>query len=280
MNVSKRIPPPSPEVLRTLRPIERMHFGIARRMNGEPFKGFYTFLQRNIGATVIHGLVRRYTVVSGLEHLEAADHSRPILLLPNHRSYYDRYIVGSVLVSRLPWLRRIYFPVRGRYYYESFGGMVLNGTAAFWSMFPPLFATARHQAFDRYSVDLLASLCREGAGTLVGIHPEGGRNTDPDPYSLRKLQPGAGRIIHAAHPQVIPVFIGGLGNDIAPLFTRNWRAGPPVRIRCGATLDLESFYALPPKGSTYKSIVEFAMERVRELGEEDRAEYGVSTAAD
>src|SRR5678816_1790207 len=98
MNASRRIPPPSAEVLRTLRPIERMHFGIARRMNGEPFKGFFTFLQRNIGATVIHGIVRRYTEVSGIEHLEAADHSRPILLLPNHRSYYDLYIVGSCLL--------------------------------------------------------------------------------------------------------------------------------------------------------------------------------------
>jgi hypothetical protein len=53
-----------------------------------------------------------------------------------------------------------------------------------------------------------------------------------------------------------------------------------VRIRCGAALDLESFYALPPKGSTYKSIVEFAMERVRELGEEDRAQYGTPRTSD
>jgi 1-acyl-sn-glycerol-3-phosphate acyltransferase len=280
MNTSRRIPAPSAEVLRTLKPIERLHFGIARRMNGEPVKGFWTFLQRNVGARFIYRLVRRYTVVHGIEHLEAADHERPILLIPNHRSYYDLYVAGSVLVMRLPWLRRIYFPVRGRYYYQSLGGMLVNGTAGFWSMFPPLFATARHQAFDRYSVELLTSLCREGAGSLVGIHPEGGRNTDPDPYSFRKLQPGAGRIIHGARPQVIPVFIGGLGNSVTRLFSNNWRAGPPVRIHCGAPLDLEAFYSLPPKGSTYKAIVEFAMARVRELGENDRAQYGGPAPAD
>ena len=275
MNESGRIPPPSAETLRALKPIERLHFGLARRMNQEPMKAFWTFLQRNLGARLIYRIVRRYTVVHGLEHMESADHERPILLIPNHRSYFDLYVSGSIFVMQLPWVRRIYFPVRGRYYYQSLGGMLVNGTAGFWSMFPPLFATARHQAFDKYSVELLASLCREGAGTLVGIHPEGGRNTDPDPYSFRKLQPGAGRIIHSARPQVIPVFIGGLGNSVSRLFTNNWNPTQPIRIHCGAPLDLESFYALPPKGSTYKAIVEFAMARVGELGEEDRAQYSM-----
>ena len=108
----------------------------------------------------------------------------------------------------------------------------------------------------------------------MGIHPEGGRNTNPDPYSLRRLQPGVGRIIHAARPHVIPVFINGLGNSVPGIVAQNLRPGHPIRIWFGAELDLGRWLALPVKGSTYKQITEDVMEGVMELGELDRARYG------
>ena len=71
-------------------------------------------------------------------------------------------------------------------------GLLLNQVAASWSMFPPLFALPTHAVTDRYALDLLCDLCARGPGTILGIHPEGGRNLSPDPYSFMRCQPGAG----------------------------------------------------------------------------------------
>jgi 1-acyl-sn-glycerol-3-phosphate acyltransferase len=254
--------------------IERLHFRLAGTMNREPWKSFWTACGREINARAIAMLSAGQLRVTGLEHVEATSPQRPILLIANHRSYFDLYVVSSILLRRLKRRLRIYYPVRGRYYYETLGGMAVNFVAAYWSMYPPLFSSSARQNFDRYALDVLIRLCREGEGNVIGIHPEGTRNRDPDPYSFGKFQPGAGRIIHAARPQVVPAFIAGLPNRVRSVLANHWRDADPIRVHFGPAVDLESFYALPAKGSTYKSIVEHVMSKVADLAEADRAEFG------
>jgi 1-acyl-sn-glycerol-3-phosphate acyltransferase len=261
------------ELAATLAPLERLHLEVALRMNREPFKGFWTQCQRTIGALVVRSLTRNLVRAHGFEHVEDAFRRGAILFVANHRTYFDMFIVSSLVHRRLPGRKRLFFPVLGQYYYQSVVGMALNQAVAFWSMFPPLFALPSHGAVDRYALDLLCDLCARGPGHVLGIHPEGGRNLDPDPYSFRRFQPGAGKVIHAARPLVIPVFLAGLHPDVGVQVRRNWTGGEPVRVWFGAPVDLEAHYALPAKGSTYKKIVDDVMERVRALGEDDRAAY-------
>jgi 1-acyl-sn-glycerol-3-phosphate acyltransferase len=263
--------------LAELSSLERFHFRLAGLMNREPWKAFWSACGRQINARGIAVLAGDHLRVSGFEHVEATSPDRPILLIANHRSYFDLYVVSSVLFRQLKRRLRIYYPVRGRYYYETLGGMFVNFAAAYWSMYPPLFSTSARQNFDRYALDLLIKLCSEGEGNVIGIHPEGTRNRDPDPYSFGKFQPGAGRIIHAARPQVLPAFITGLPNQIRTVLAARRRGADPIRVHFGQAVDLSEFYALPAKGSTYKAIVEHVMSRVAELAEADRATYGKST---
>lgn len=258
------------DVTACLAPIERLHFEVALRMNREPIKGFWTQCQRYLGAIAIRLVTRNVVRDFGFEHVDDAWRRGSVLFVANHRSYFDMFIVASLLHRRLEGRKRLYFPIHGPYYYQSVGGMVLNQVFAFWSMFPPLFARASHAASDRYALDLLTELCAQGRGTLLGIHPEGGRNRNPDPYSYMRFQPGAGRVIYAARPIVIPTFIVGLDNHVGRQVLRNWRGGEPVRVRFGAPVDLTAHYALPAKGSTYKRITDDVMARVVALGEEDR----------
>jgi 1-acyl-sn-glycerol-3-phosphate acyltransferase len=262
------------EVKQQLRPIERLHLEVALRMNREPMKAFWTLCQRYIGAFAVRLLTRNLVTVRGFEHVEASFRRGAILFVANHRTYFDLFVVASLVHRRLPGRKRLFFPVLGQYYYQSVVGMVLNQAAAFWSMFPPLFALPSHAASDRYALEILADLCARGAGHVLGIHPEGGRNLDPDPYSYLRFQPGAGRIIHVARPIVIPVFITGMDTNVREQVRRNWRGGEPVRVWFGTPVDLDEHYALPPKGSTYKRIVDAVMDRVKALGEEDRGVYG------
>lgn len=271
--------PIPPEVRETLSSLERLHFELARRMNREPWKGIWTWCQRVVGATWIAAVTGRLLQVEGIEHVRDAYPRGPLLLVANHRSYFDMFVVSSLLYRALPGSKRLTFPVTGQYYYQSLGGVALNQFAAFWSMFPPLFALPSHTVSDRYALDLLVELCRRGPGQILGIHPEGGRNLGPDPYEFLRCQPGTGRIIHAARPIVIPCFIAGLDNDVVAQVRRNWSGGEPVRVWFDEPVDLDAHYALPGKGSTYKQITETVMTRVQALAERDRARHAPSGAA-
>ena len=190
------------------------------------------------------------------------------------------YAVSSVLFRRTSWAKTLYFPVRSRFFYESPLGMLVNMLMGWWSMYPPIFAENEKRVFDKYSVRRLAQLCHEGRGHVVGFHPEGTRNFSSDPYSYLRAQPGVGKLIKDSAPQVIPVFIAGLGNQLLRQVFSNWTGGEQIRIRFGAPLELTSFLEKKDHVRTYKEISEFVMSKIAELGEEDRAQFALQAVSD
>ena len=79
-----------------------------------------------------------------------------------------------------------------------------------------------------------------------------------------------GKLIKEANPQVIPIFIAGLGNELVKQVLGNWRGGEQVRIHFGKQLDLSEFLAKKDHVRTYKEIGEFVMSKIAELGATDR----------
>jgi 1-acyl-sn-glycerol-3-phosphate acyltransferase len=271
---------PTPEELAVLSAMERVAFRVAHRMNRGGWKRFWTFCQRTVGAGWIHLATYNLMRVYGLEHVEAAGRERPLLLVANHRSFFDMYAVSSVLFRRTKGQKRLFFPVRGRFFYESPTGMLVNMLMGWWSMYPPFFATGERpivekRAFDKFSMRLLVNLCSEGEGHVVGFHPEGRRNRDEDPYSFLRPQPGVGKLIKEAAPRVIPVFIAGLGNNLARQVAANWRGGEPVRIHFGPALELSEHLSKRDSVRAYKEIADLVMEKIGELAEQDRNLHAV-----
>jgi 1-acyl-sn-glycerol-3-phosphate acyltransferase len=269
---------PAPDELAVLSPFEWFAFGLTRRMNRGRWKRLWTFCQRTVGAGWIHLATYNLMRVYGLEHLEAVSHERPILLVANHRSFFDMYAVSSVLFRRTRWRKALFFPVRGRFFYDSPLGLLVNFLMGWWSMFPPFFAGGENplvdkRAFDKYSMRVLTALSHTGAGNVIGFHPEGTRNRNEDPYSFLRPQPGVGRLIKEARPQVVPVFIAGLGNHLVRQVLGNWRGGEPVRIHFGPALDFNDFQTRRDSVRTYKEIADFVMTKIAELGERDRELY-------
>jgi len=276
---------PTAEELNALSPFERFAFRLAWRMNRGAWKRFWTFCQSTLGAGWIYVSTYNLLRVYGLEHVESVSHDRPLLLVANHRSFFDMYVVSTVLFRRTRWRKQLFFPVRGRFFYDSVGGLLLNFLMGWWSMFPPFFAGGENpkiekREFDKCSMRLLTQLCREGAGNVVGFHPEGTRNKSADPYTYLRPQPGIGKLIKDARPQVVPVFIAGLGNDLARQVTGNWRGGETVRVRFGPSIDFSEFQDRRDSVRTYKEIADFVMEKIAELGEQDRAEYALEAKRD
>src|SRR5437763_3279019 len=276
---------PTAEELSALSPFERFAFRLAWRMNRGRWKRFWTFCQRTLGAGWIQLSTYNLLRVYGLEHVESVSHDRPLLLVANHRSFFDMYVVSTVLFRKARWRKQLFFPVRGRFFYDSIGGLLLNFLMGWWSMFPPFFAGGENpliekREFDKFSMRLLTELCRDGAGNVIGFHPEGTRNKSADPYTYPRPQPGVAKLIKDARPQVVPVFIAGLGNDLVRQVTGNWRGGEHVRVRFGSLIDFSEFQDRRDSVRTYKEIADFVMSKIAELGEQDRTEHSLEAKRD
>jgi 1-acyl-sn-glycerol-3-phosphate acyltransferase len=266
---------PSIEELSVLSAFERFAFSLTRRMNQGRWKRFWTWCQSTVGAGWIQLSTYNIMHVYGLEHVAAAARDRPILLVSNHRSFFDMYTVSTVLFRNTSWRKQLFFPVRGRFFYDSPLGLLVNLIMGWWSMYPPFFAAGSNpkpekREFDRYSLRLLTDLCREGAGNIIGFHPEGTRNKSSDPYSFLPPKPGVGKIIKDAQPQVIPVFTAGLTNSLPRQVARNWNRQDVIRIHFGPAIDFSAYRGKRDHVRTYKEIAELVMSKIAELGENDR----------
>lgn len=268
---------PLKEEIEVLGPTERAGVWLARVMNRGRWKRFWTSCQRHIGSLWIYLATYNLMNVRGLENFERTTAARPVLLVANHRSFFDMYTVSSVLFRRTRRPIELYFPVRGKFFYDNPIGWFVNLVMGWWAMYPPFFREekeARKRAFDKFSVRELVRLCSGGEGRVIGFHPEGMRNLDEDPYTLLRAQPGIGKVIYEAKPQVVPVFITGLINDLPKQIIGNWTGGEPIRIWFGDPVDLSEFFEMRDSIRTHKALTDHLMEKIGELAELDRVEFG------
>src|SRR5438046_9542007 len=136
-------------------------------MNLGRCKRFWTWCQSFFGAGWIHISTDNLMQVYGLENLELMSRNRPILLVANHRSFFDMYVVSTTLFRRTKWRKQLFFPVRGRFFYQSIAGVFVNLIMGWWSMYPPFFAagyTPAKRNFEKYSMRRHAQLHRHGEG--------------------------------------------------------------------------------------------------------------------
>jgi 1-acyl-sn-glycerol-3-phosphate acyltransferase len=131
-NDSQGLPVPTTEELAVLSPFERLSFHFVSRMNRGGWKRFWTWCQKIFGAGWIHLSTYNIMSVYGLEYVEAAAHDRPLLLVANHRSFFDMYVVSTTLFRHTKWRKQLFFPVRGRLFYQSPLGLFLNFVFGWW----------------------------------------------------------------------------------------------------------------------------------------------------
>ena len=169
---------PAPDELAVLSGFERVAFRLVRRMNQGRWKRFWTWCQRILGAGWIHLSTYNLMQVYGIEHLDETSREYPILIVANHRSFFDMYTVSTVLFRQTKWRKQLFFPVRGRFFYQSLTGLFVNLVMGWWSMYPPFFASGDNplrekRAFDKYSFRLLSRAVPAGRGQCYWISPRG-----------------------------------------------------------------------------------------------------------
>jgi 1-acyl-sn-glycerol-3-phosphate acyltransferase len=263
---------PTPEQYAVLTRMERLSY----RM-GDLFSRRLPWLSLGVnlmlGMWVVRAFVGRRLVAHGIEHLGGVERTDRLLLVANHRSFFDLFVVVWMLWHRTRVPRRLVMPVRATYFYSRPTGPLLNLAMSGFSMFPPILRDReRGQIFNPFSQ---ARMVEETArpGTVMGMHPEGTRNKGDDPYSFLPPKAGTGRIIRRAPGiTVVPVFVHGLTNDAGKELWRNWTQPSRhiIDIVYGEPIDFADLLALPDERDTHERIVERCMKRIAELAGQQR----------
>lgn len=233
-------------------------------------------LQVAIGSTWIHHCTKNLRHMHGLERLPVLELGQSYILVSNHRSFFDLYVIFGDLMRR--GLRhRIVFPVRANFFYSNPIGLFVNGVMSFFAMYPPLFRERKKLILNPAALDELAWLLRRG-GMFCGIHPEGTRKKDDDPYTFLPAQRGVGRIIQGSRMPVIPVFINGLINDLPRQVESNFDgSGRDIIAVFGQPIDFGDLLDEPATARTEQAIADRTLEAIGKLGQEEqrlRAELG------
>jgi 1-acyl-sn-glycerol-3-phosphate acyltransferase len=189
---------------------ERFAFRTMRAWNRSAIGYFW---QRRALIPFVGAIVSRRLVYTGLERVTALPKDARILLVANHRTFFDQFVLGWILWKRGGMTQRLNFPVRANFFYQHPLGLFICMLMSGGTMFPPFFRAAEKKAFNRHSLGILIEKLKT-PGQMIGFHPEGKRNKSDDPYTLLPAQPGAGELALKARPYVVPAFINGLSNSL------------------------------------------------------------------
>lgn len=265
---------PPVEVLQLLQPFERRSFQLMDALQRRA-QGLTEAYLRTVTVGWLTAGSRRMTHGVGLQRLAGLRFDDGILLVSNHRTFSDLYMLLTVLhrftVLRQPAL----CPVRADFFYQKPLGVAVNLLVGAGRMFPPFFREPQKQPFNRWALERLASVLRRGR-VVVGFHPEGRRNKNEDPYAPLPAQPGVGSLIMRTWPIVVPAFINGLTNNIASDIWDNLHRRRRVVAVFGEPMDLRRFQGLGDRLSSHKRIADAVLARIYELGQEER-EYRLRT---
>ncbi len=253
----------------TLNRMDRTEFRVVRFFNQGGGQRVGLFWQRAVVTPLVGLLFRGRLEIHGLHRLAAVPDGAPILLVANHRTFFDLFTLGWILITHPRLTRRVSFPVRSNFFYETPLGLLMCVLGTGCSMFPPFFRSAEKKAMNRVSLEILLEKLRT-PGQLVGFHPEGTRNKTADPYTLLPAQPGAGELALKARPVVVPAFILGMTNSFGTDLKASLRRRSKVIAVFGDPVPLPDDAGVT-RLSHHKRFADAINQRIAALGAEERA---------
>jgi 1-acyl-sn-glycerol-3-phosphate acyltransferase len=267
----KPMPTDEPEAppVELLTPFERRAFQTMDFLHRKALPFTEAWL-RTIGAGWMTIGSRKMMVPLGLERLRGLKFEDGVLLVSNHRSFFDLYMLTLLLHRYTPLRQPVLCPVRADFFYKSWPGLAVNLLVGGGRMFPPFFREQSKQDFNKWSLQRVVDELKKGQ-VLVGFHPEGTRNKNPDPYTPLPAQPGVGKLIMDTWPIVVPAFIHGLSNDIVADIAGNFRGTKQVVAVFGEPIDLSPFKSMGNRLASHKRIADALLKIIYGLADEERA---------
>ena len=250
---------------------ERFSVKICRFIAARPkLKDACQWLIERTNAKLTYACVANIIEESGLEHVRNLNPPGSILMVANHRSFFDMFVASAVLYKHTSFLRRLFFPVRADFFHSHPIGLALNIFIAAGAMFPPIYRDRRRSKLNPTSMAQMDYLLRQ-PDTLVGIHPEASRNKNNDPYQFLRTRSGVGQLVQKCpgNTLIVPYFMCGLSSDFLYEVKRNFgpadKRGNPIRIRFGKPI----FASELNQEASARDHAEHLMDMIQKLAQED-----------
>jgi 1-acyl-sn-glycerol-3-phosphate acyltransferase len=231
-------------------------------------------LLRGVSYVWVRAGIAHRMLVDGLDDLLDMQPSTGVLLVSNHRSFFDQYaMLLACFMCQARWAKHLSFPVRSNFFYDKPLGVVVNAAIAGGAMYPPIYRQAERRQLNDDALDQMVATLQV-PGNVLGMHPEGTRGKGPDPYTFLPAQPGVGKLALVGKPVVIPAFIHGLGNnvarDIAQNYTSRARTDHAIVVVFGKPLDYSDLLAEKPRPALYKKTADRFMQEVGKLAQREK----------
>ena len=256
--------------------VERAALRFAQIANEDPRgKWLQVRFLRAVSYLWVRAALANRMLAEGVDDMMALRPETGVMMVSNHRSFFDQYaILLALYMGPVHWAKRLFFPVRSTFFYDQPLGILVNAAVAGGAMYPPIFRQAERRALNDQALEKMVELL--GApGNVLGMHPEGTRGKGPDPYQLLPAQPGVGKVALLGKPVVIPVFIHGLGNNVAQdirwNFGKDARRAHAVITIFGPPVDYADLCAEKPRPTLYKKCADRFMAALGPLKERERA---------
>jgi 1-acyl-sn-glycerol-3-phosphate acyltransferase len=250
--------------------IERLALRFAEAANENPRgKWLQTQFLRGVSYVWVRACIANRILVEGLDELKQLRPERGVMLVSNHRSFFDQYtMLLACYMGQVHWAKRLSFPVRSNFFYDQPLGIVVNAAIAGGAMYPPIYRQAERRAKNEEALDKMVEILQK-PGNVLGMHPEGTRGKGPDPYELLPAQPGVGKVALLGKPVVVPAFSRGLGNNIVEDIKQNF--GPEARRAhavvtvFGQPVDYSDLMIEKPRPTLYKKAADRFMAEIKKL---------------
>ena len=263
---------PTPEQWQALQPVERFNFKVTHSLNSSPIvRPILTKLSVVLGRRYVEIVSSNIVLNHGFENFEKIDPNKGVLLVVNHRTFYDQFVIYARLLRLFGTHLNAYFPVRANFFYDNPLGLFITLPCAWGGMYPPIIRDKKRRLWNQYATDLMAELVKSPAN-MVGFHPEGTRNRSPDPYALLPGKPGCGELIFRSNPNVVPVFLQGFIKSPFKMVQRNWSnfSEPVVHMVMGEPLDFSEERKLEENRKTFLQISKKVMKAIGELAKREQ----------
>lgn len=178
-------------------------------------------------------------------------HRRNTLLLSNHQSMIDSFLVGMCAYYPWSWIRPFLIPWNPAAEENFYHHPILAWFSDQWKCIP-----VREGRRDLRALYRMMKALREGTMTLF---PEGTRSRDG---SIGPGRPGAGLLVLGNHPTVIPVAIDGM-NEVLPVGALWPRAGKEIWVYYGEPVDYTDLLGRERSKETAQELVDRIMNRMR-----------------
>ena len=268
---------PTPEQLALVNRTERVSFEIADFLAQHRLTpASEAYLSLVLGAIIFSCGSRRLDV-RGIEHFAGLGKKDRVIIVANHRSFFDFFSITAILYWRTNLTKRIFFPTRSTFFYDHPAGPAVNLAMSAMRMFPPILRDKKKTSFNDFAIERLLEELKI-PGTIVGVHPEGTRNKNPDPYDLLPAQIGVGKLALNVDPgvKIFPAFVLGMGNSLPGELKMNVLEPTqhPIDLFFGAPIDFSDLRQKGGRLATYKKAADRCMDHIRVLAERQRRESG------